>query len=263
MDDEINSDTKQNLNKSSANIEHLHDVMDSISAKQLMDIFAEGFNSFSFVVTTEDGTIVFANHVAINGFDGMTAETIKGKHLTELAPKEWALEQIGFMKKAVATMKPVPVVEMVAGTRLFSTLRPVEIEHNGHKQILIFMTVEPVSPVQLKWIKKQFAEGELMFSEQIGLGRLTVLTPRELEVLALMGKGLRQKEIAKKLCRSVSTVDRHRERIGEKLGIADRAELIMLAREAGLEVEDAHRKHILIKKTGRNAPPGIASNKTE
>jgi len=39
----------------------------------------------------------------------------------------------------------------------------------------------------------------------------------------------------------VSTIDRHRERIGEKLGITDRIELVAVAREAAMEIWDATR----------------------
>ncbi|MDF1809588.1 MAG: LuxR C-terminal-related transcriptional regulator [Phycisphaerales bacterium] len=248
MDDETTIEFTQSALVESSDIEQLQDIMDSITAKQLMDIFATGFNSFSLVVTTPDGVIVFVNNVAANGFADHTAETVCGKHLSEVTPENWANERVQYMKKAVSTMKPIPIVEMISGTRLYSTLRPIEIEHKGKLQTLIFITIEPISPVQLKWIRDNVPKEDLMISEYIGLGRLSVLTPREIEVLALMGEGLRQKEIAKKLCRSVSTVDRHRERIGEKLGIKDRAELIMLAREAGLEVGDAHRKPVEIKK---------------
>jgi|GEM_PF-718441 len=247
VDDETTTESTLDAPNESLNVGHLQGIMDSITAKQLMDIFATGFNSFSLVVTTPEGVIVFVNNVAANGFANHTAETVCGKHLTDVTPENWAKERVRYMRKAVSTMKPVPIVEMISGTRLYSTLRPIEILHNGKLETLIFITIEPVSPLQLNWIRENVPEEDLVISEYIGLGRLSVLTPREIEVLALMGEGLRQKEIAKKLCRSVSTVDRHRERIGEKLGIKDRAELIMLAREAGLEVEDAHRKPIDIK----------------
>lgn len=44
------------------------------------------------------------------------------------------------------------------------------------------------------------------------------LTDRETEVVALMGEGLTTKEIARRLGRSVHTIQTHRKRIGEKLG---------------------------------------------
>lgn len=60
------------------------------------------------------------------------------------------------------------------------------------------------------------------------------LTPREREVLAHIGEGLTNQEIAEKLVISVKTVDRHRENITRKLNIHNRASLIKYAIEKGL-----------------------------
>jgi DNA-binding NarL/FixJ family response regulator len=64
--------------------------------------------------------------------------------------------------------------------------------------------------------------------------RLDALTPREQEVLRLIGKGLTRGEIASGLCRSPKTVDGHRESIMQKLDIHDRAELVRFAIREGL-----------------------------
>ena len=76
------------------------------------------------------------------------------------------------------------------------------------------------------------------------LGPLEVLTPRELEVLALLGQGLSLKQIAKVLYRSVKTIDNHRASIGKKLAIDDRVKLAEIAFRAGLTVRDAERERV-------------------
>ena len=63
---------------------------------------------------------------------------------------------------------------------------------------------------------------------------LESLTPRELEVLRLIGKGLSRTEIAAQLCRSAKTIDGHQERILKTLGIDSRAELMRFAIREGL-----------------------------
>ncbi|MBK7405689.1 MAG: response regulator transcription factor [Phycisphaerales bacterium] len=63
---------------------------------------------------------------------------------------------------------------------------------------------------------------------------LASLTPRELEVLRLIGKGLSRTQIAAQLCRSVKTIDAHQDRMMKKLGIAARAELMRFAIREGL-----------------------------
>lgn len=59
--------------------------------------------------------------------------------------------------------------------------------------------------------------------------RLDALTPREMEVLRLIGRGLSRAQIAETLHRSAKTIDAHREAIMRKLDIHDRAELVRFA----------------------------------
>ncbi|SEG99993.1 DNA-binding response regulator, NarL/FixJ family, contains REC and HTH domains [Nonomuraea solani] len=65
-------------------------------------------------------------------------------------------------------------------------------------------------------------------------GDLAALTPRELEVLTLMGKGLSNAELAYALTLSEATVKTHVARIFAKLALRDRAQAVVLAYETGL-----------------------------
>jgi DNA-binding NarL/FixJ family response regulator len=58
---------------------------------------------------------------------------------------------------------------------------------------------------------------------------LSRLSDRELEVFSLMGQGLSTRAIADQLAVSVKTVETHRERIKEKLGVTSLYELIRRA----------------------------------
>jgi DNA-binding NarL/FixJ family response regulator len=60
------------------------------------------------------------------------------------------------------------------------------------------------------------------------------LTEREHEVLLLVGNGLSNDEIAARLVLSPATAKTHVSRIMTKLGVRDRAQLVVLAYEAGL-----------------------------
>ncbi|MCM2266303.1 MAG: response regulator transcription factor [Elusimicrobiales bacterium] len=62
----------------------------------------------------------------------------------------------------------------------------------------------------------------------------TLLSAREREVLQLLAEGLRTKEISQKLSLSVKTVETHRKKIMEKLGIASIAGLTRYAVKEGL-----------------------------
>lgn len=60
------------------------------------------------------------------------------------------------------------------------------------------------------------------------------LRKREVEVLSLVCKGYSTKEIAEKLYISINTVSTHRKNIQHKLGTTNVADLVSLAKEAGL-----------------------------
>ena len=60
------------------------------------------------------------------------------------------------------------------------------------------------------------------------------LRKRELEILSLICQGMSTKAIADKLYISVNTVSTHRKNIQHKLGTANVADLVSLAKEAGL-----------------------------
>ncbi len=68
-------------------------------------------------------------------------------------------------------------------------------------------------------------------SDEIG-----TLTPREREVLALVGRGKSNAEIAEMLVVSPLTAKTHVARLFSKLGVRDRAQLVVAAYESGLVV---------------------------
>ncbi|MEU8117983.1 response regulator transcription factor [Spirillospora sp. NPDC049024] len=69
--------------------------------------------------------------------------------------------------------------------------------------------------------------------------RLSVLTEREREVLALIGRGLSNQEIGAALFISPATARTHVSRAMAKLGARDRAQLVVAAYQTGLVEPDA------------------------
>lgn len=63
---------------------------------------------------------------------------------------------------------------------------------------------------------------------------LAKLSEREREVLGQLARGFSNQQIADSLFLSVKTIETYRSRIGEKLGLRNRAEMVALAIKAGL-----------------------------
>jgi NarL family two-component system response regulator LiaR len=63
-----------------------------------------------------------------------------------------------------------------------------------------------------------------------GLG----ITPRELEILELIARGMSNREIAEKLFVSANTVKTHSSRVFDKLGAKRRTQAVQLGKELGL-----------------------------
>ena len=69
-------------------------------------------------------------------------------------------------------------------------------------------------------------------------GQLELLTDRKHEVLSLVGAGHNNEEIAELLVVSPATAKTHVSRIMSKLAARDRAQLVVIAYEAGLVTPD-------------------------
>lgn len=87
-----------------------------------------------------------------------------------------------------------------------------------------------LSPSVTRRVIAEFAETTGELDDSV----LEQLTPREVEVLALVGRGRSNDEIAEELFISVSTAKTHVNRAMMKLGVHDRAQLVVIAYETGL-----------------------------
>ena len=73
-----------------------------------------------------------------------------------------------------------------------------------------------------------------MKENKISQKELFHLTPREVEVLKLLAQGLRNKEIAYQMQKSVSTVKQHISGMMLRLGVHTRTGIIIKAQKLGL-----------------------------
>ena len=76
---------------------------------------------------------------------------------------------------------------------------------------------------------------EKLMRREAGTSELTsTLTPREMEILGMVVRGLRNKEIAEKLFITEGTVKIHLHNIYEKLQVSSRVELVLYAQSRGV-----------------------------
>ncbi len=218
-----------------------HPFISAIQSTQLLSILRNSYSSFLYLLITADGEMLFANRSTQSHHSNMEINHAVGSMLHEIAPKEWADERIALLRRVVEEQRSLIVLELISGYRLCSQIHPLQVQCDGEDVTILNVIVEPVLPANFHMLIDRAEELNVVVAECIDLGPLNALSDRELEILALMGQGYRPKDIAEKLCRSISTINRHRESIGEKLDINDRAELIRLTDLAVLQPSDIHR----------------------
>ncbi|MCH8152500.1 MAG: helix-turn-helix transcriptional regulator [Planctomycetes bacterium] len=109
-------------------------------------------------------------------------------------------------------------------------MRPIPTDNQLPDRVLIVSS--PVASAE-HWDELQ-DHCEVVRAKVNDMGSLAGLSERELEVLALIGEGLSTTKIARRLHRTVKTVEWHRAAIGRKLGVTNRVEVAHIAIRAGL-----------------------------
>ncbi|GGN62558.1 DNA-binding response regulator [Actinoplanes lobatus] len=110
-------------------------------------------------------------------------------------------------------------------------LKDVTADHLAAAVRLVGTGDALLAPSITRRLVERFAVGE----QPLAVPRdLAQLTPRELEVLTLLGRGLSNTELAETLTLSEATVKTHVARIFAKLELRDRAQAVVLAYETGL-----------------------------
>ena len=223
-------------------------MIEGLSTPLLFSQLLTGLYAVSIMVWDSKGTIVCCNDVAARGFKQPSSDDLLGKTLYDFAPENWAQERYNVAKLAIDSGRNITFLEILGGYRLRTLIRPILSQDPQNQQHCVLVTVEKITSEEFDYASSTKTNEMVIHANINDLGKLDALTNRELEVLALMGQGLRAKDIAKQLSRSVSTIDNHRDNMGEKLDLHDRGELIALAKLAALQVEDASRQRVQFSK---------------
>lgn len=205
----------------------------------------------SFVATAvwlfePDGRIAWCTRRCATALGFSAPEKLLGKFPHDMLPAGWAAEREALIERSFAERRELVLLSIIGGRRMRLRFHPVCMTTGGSDPTHVLGVVEPIDTEEMLRLVGSDRDGSVVFSRVHDLGVLDPLSPRELEVMAMLGRGMRSKEIAHALHRSTSTIEGHRERIGAKLGINDRAELMSLARRAALRVEDADGERVRI-----------------
>jgi DNA-binding NarL/FixJ family response regulator len=102
---------------------------------------------------------------------------------------------------------------------------------NGHGSI---SSPQPADRMQAERTVPAFTQGRDSSREAVARAKLGSLSARELEIFTHLAEGCSAVEIAVKLSRSSKTINNHRTRILQKLGLKNATELVRLALQGGV-----------------------------
>ena len=195
-------------------------------------------------IIDDQGVLTYLNDQGCRIF--FAAETnpqaIIGRSLKDFYPADVAAERQKVVHRAIAHDKPILYRSIWQGYQHFSWVYPIHDEARDPtgKALIITRRIEGASNA----VALDTDGFERVDADIIDLGELSNLTTRELVVMALLGQGFSLKDTARQLHRSVRTIETQRDSIARKLDLADRAELIELARRVGLRCDDAFRQKV-------------------
>jgi DNA-binding CsgD family transcriptional regulator len=166
-----------------------------------------------------------------------------GRNTGEFLPQAWVRERLPLYDRAFATGTPFLMRVIWNDHQHFTWHYPLPAHDDHHKPLLLIITRRISSDAEASDLAPpdSFDVHDARFVRFLSLD---VLTPRELEVLSLLGNGFSAGEVGAKLGLSEKSVDNHRSAIYAKLNVTDRASVISIARRAGLTLADAARPRI-------------------
>ncbi|MDP1662611.1 MAG: LuxR C-terminal-related transcriptional regulator [Phycisphaerales bacterium] len=189
-------------------------------------------------VVTPEGRVLFMSPVLswwapTRPFDGFA-----GKLLTDLFPKPIADERGQLIRRVLDTNKPLVMHAAWKGIRTRTVMRPLRADGSPtgkpDRVLIVCRGIVPADDTRAAQ-----ADVEIVQAQHVDKGQLANLTPREMEILALIGQGLTTAAIAEKLFRSRKTIEAHRLSLGIKLSARNRVDLARIAVQSGLVPPDA------------------------
>lgn len=193
-----------------------------------------------FAVFSRSGVIVLCNLAARQMYYGSDRFDPIGKSVSDLEGNEFAAEVLSVIDEVCLTCEPLAMDHIRFGRRMSSIGWPIrtsaEVPAQKSDAVLAMSVLSGTDEIDSWGVR-------VVASQLASWGALEVLTSRELEVLAEIGRGLSQKAIAESLGITRKTVETHRARIGQKLNARSSTTLARIACESGFT-----REHVRLKR---------------
>lgn len=170
---------------------------------------------------------------------GVRFETLQGRLIDEVFRPEQAAEHRELALATAACGRAQLVRKCCAGRMFAVWTCPImpPTRYSATEPVFLFVVRAEIIDEHLLSVTGDGTIPVVEFRHS-DLGPLSVLSRCELQVLALIARGMSTKRIAETLGRSVKTVESHRTSIGNKLKVDDRVQLAELARRAGLTTRE-------------------------
>lgn len=179
-----------------------------------------------------EGRWCFANEPT-GRFVGRPTRELIGRTLMDVLPEDFAEERMHVIRRVMETGETVRLVTRLMGGRLDCVYRPLR-DQSGVIRFVLATGSSGVPSAQGRDDDDHSGSGQVVEITTPGSAKLDSLTPREREVLRMIGEGLTTAQIATRLFRTIKTVEAHRASLGRKLGVTNRVQLAHIAIQAGL-----------------------------
>ncbi|HZW10786.1 MAG TPA: LuxR C-terminal-related transcriptional regulator [Phycisphaerales bacterium] len=183
-------------------------------------------------VTSRDGEILFANgrSRAWIGWRRQGEDLQRPPTLADTCAPALYEERLAIVQRVCDENIAVVFESISRSVRCLVSVRALPGAAGGRVAMVLARRLHPWERVT----PEAFPHATVIEVERHDPGVIATLSPRELDVLILIGEGLSSGDIAKRLHRSVRTIERHRDRLGQKLGVSNRVDIARFAMRAGL-----------------------------
>lgn len=230
--------------------------------RTLLDVLGDQPH-IGFAVFSRRGIIVQCNLASRQMYYGTDRFDPIGRTVRELEGDEFAAELLSVIEQICLSCEPLAMDHIRFGRRLTSVGWPIRTssevaptESDAVLAMSMFAGPEAVDDCNVQMVESRLASW----------GAMESLTARELEVLAEIGRGRSQKDIADVLGITRKTVETHRARIGQKLHARSSNELARIAYQSGFTRQHVHLKRQECQEWMKSAqeflPPEPTTNST-